>query len=151
MRRLGTLLVITFLVGTLAATDPASAATAQAETRFQQSARTTTNAVRAHHDLPRAGYGSCLQRKAKAQARRMAAARALSHQDLGQVLRDCHLRSAAENVAYGYPTGTATVKRGWMRSAGHRANILNPGYRLMGIGAVRRGGTWYVAQVFGGR
>ena len=39
-----------------------------------------------------------------------------------------------------------------MRSSGHRANILNKGFRLMGIGA-RKGanGRWYVAQVFGTR
>ncbi len=38
-----------------------------------------------------------------------------------------------------------------MHSDGHRANILNRGYRVMGI-AARKGadGRWYVAQVFGG-
>ena len=37
-----------------------------------------------------------------------------------------------------------------MNSEGHRANILKPDYRLMGIGA-RKGsdGLWYVSQVFG--
>ena len=42
------------------------------------------------------------------------------------------------------------VNDGWMHSPGHRANILNPDYTLMGIGA-RKGhnGRWYVAQVFG--
>ena len=42
------------------------------------------------------------------------------------------------------------VNDGWMNSEGHRANILNPSFRLMGIGA-RKGhnGRWYVAQVFG--
>ena len=44
------------------------------------------------------------------------------------------------------------VNDGWMNSEGHRANILNPSFRLMGIGA-RKGhdGRWYVAQVFGRR
>jgi uncharacterized protein YkwD len=55
-----------------------------------------------------------------------------------------------ENVAYGYPNGRSVVNDGWMRSPGHRANILNPDFRLMGIGA-RKGhdGRWYVAQVLG--
>ena len=37
-----------------------------------------------------------------------------------------------------------------MRSAGHRANILDREFRLLGSGARRSGdGTWYAAQVFG--
>jgi len=43
----------------------------------------------------------------------------------------------AENIAYG--TGGAStpkaIVRMWMHSAGHRANILNPRYRDIGIGA----------------
>jgi uncharacterized protein YkwD len=43
----------------------------------------------------------------------------------------------AENIAYG--TGGASTPRSivtmWMHSAGHRANILNPRFRDIGIGA----------------
>jgi uncharacterized protein YkwD len=57
----------------------------------------------------------------------------------------------AENVAYGYDTGRKVV-RGWMHSEGHRRNILNGKFRLLGM-AVRRSdnGTPYAAQVFGRR
>jgi uncharacterized protein YkwD len=45
-----------------------------------------------------------------------------------------------ENIAWG--TGTvstpASIVRSWMRSPGHRANILSPRYREIGIGVVRR-------------
>jgi uncharacterized protein YkwD len=52
-------------------------------------------------------------------------------------------------VAYGYPSGSAVVA-GWMGSSGHRANILNSSYRLLGVGAVQSSdGRWYAAQVFG--
>ena len=80
----------------------------------------------------------------------MAQQEQMFHQDLGAVMRDCKLNTAGENVAYGYGTGKSVVNDGWMNSEGHRANILNPSYRLMGIGA-RKGhnGRWYVAQVFG--
>jgi uncharacterized protein YkwD len=39
-----------------------------------------------------------------------------------------------------------------MKSPSHRANILNPSFTLMGIGA-RKGhnGRWYVSQVFGSK
>ena len=70
------------------------------------------------------------------------------HQDLGPILRECNLRTVGENVAYGYPSGSA-VMAGWMASSGHRANILNSSYRLLGVGAVQSSdGRWYAAQVF---
>jgi uncharacterized protein YkwD len=44
--------------------------------------------------------------------------------------------SAAENIAWG--TGEFATPRaifiGWMRSSGHRANILNPSFRDLGVG-----------------
>ena len=80
----------------------------------------------------------------------MAQREQLFHQDLGAVLRDCHLSAAGENVAAGFPNGKSVVNNGWMSSEGHRANILNPSFTTVGIGA-RKGhnGQWYVAQVFG--
>jgi uncharacterized protein YkwD len=40
---------------------------------------------------------------------------------------------AAENIAKGQPT-PAAVMQAWMNSAGHRTNILNCGYRNLGVG-----------------
>ena len=57
-----------------------------------------------------------------------------------------------ENIAAGYATPSA-VMDGWMSStAGHRDNILNPGYREIGVGYYQggRGGTYWV-QDFGTR
>ncbi len=107
-----------------------------------------TNARRIDHDLRRLTRGDCVQDFARRQAVRMAAQRRMFHQDLGRVLRSCNLVAVGENVAYGYPSGGATV-RAWMRSPGHRANILGTRYRGMGLAARRAGGVWYVAQVFG--
>jgi uncharacterized protein YkwD len=57
----------------------------------------------------------------------------------------------AENIAAGYTT-PESVMAGWMGSAGHRDNLLNPGYREVGVGYVR-GGSWrhYWVQDFGTR
>jgi uncharacterized protein YkwD len=41
--------------------------------------------------------------------------------------------SMAENIAVGYSSAAAVVK-GWMNSPGHRQNILNCGYSMIGIG-----------------
>ena len=56
-----------------------------------------------------------------------------------------------ENIAAGYSSPEAVVA-GWMASPGHRANILNPDYREIGIG-LAAGGTYgaYWTQEFGAR
>jgi uncharacterized protein YkwD len=55
----------------------------------------------------------------------------------------------AENVAYGQGSPAAAIGS-WMGSAGHRANILNPGLRELGT-ALAHGsdGRPYYVQVFG--
>jgi uncharacterized protein YkwD len=53
-----------------------------------------------------------------------------------------------ENIAAGYPDAEA-VMQGWMDSEGHRANILNCDYEVIGIGVADRDGTLYWVQNFG--
>lgn len=56
---------------------------------------------------------------------------------------------AGENIAWGYPTASGVVNA-WMRSPGHRANILNCGAKAIGAGvAYAADGTPYYTQVFG--
>jgi hypothetical protein len=49
----------------------------------------------------------------------------------------------AENLAIGYSEATAVVE-GWLKSEGHRRNLLNPNYRFLGVGEAehRRGKVW---------
>ncbi|KAK9701072.1 hypothetical protein K7432_011895 [Basidiobolus ranarum] len=54
-------------------------------------------------------------------------------------------RAIGENVAKGY-TSIESVVVGWMNSAGHRRNILNPQYTSFGSGHVAKGNYW--TQVF---
>ena len=42
-------------------------------------------------------------------------------------------RTWGENIAAGYPSASETVNQ-WMNSPGHRANILNPNFRELGVG-----------------
>lgn len=54
-----------------------------------------------------------------------------------------------ENIAYGYATPEA-VMQAWLNSAGHRANIENPSFRTLGVGAASSStGRIYWAQAFG--
>ena len=50
-------------------------------------------------------------------------------------------KSAAENIAKGQKTPQAVVNS-WMNSSGHRANILNPSYKKIGVGYVVNGNYW---------
>lgn len=74
-----------------------------------------------------------------------ASGHSLSHQDsLGRMpparARDCgYPGGAAENIAYGFPSAAATLTA-WMGSPGHRANILNSTYKMIGIGL--HGSAW---------
>ncbi|WP_242902990.1 CAP domain-containing protein [Actinomadura terrae] len=64
-------------------------------------------------------------------------------------MEDAGYRSpGAENIAKGYATAAAVVA-GWMKSPGHRANILNCDLRAIGVGmAAGRGGPLWT-QDFG--
>lgn len=60
-------------------------------------------------------------------------------------------RFVGENIAWNQKT-PAQVLDGWMKSEGHRANILRPEYTEIGVAVVRNGkGQPYWVQVFGKR
>ena len=53
-----------------------------------------------------------------------------------------------ENIAMGQRTADK-VMAAWLTSAGHRANILRPGFGSIGVCAYRVNGVTYWAQLFG--
>jgi uncharacterized protein YkwD len=60
-----------------------------------------------------------------------------------------YAKPSAENIAWGYRTA-AQVVDGWMKSPGHRTNILNCQSKTVGVGAVfSANGTPYYTQDFG--
>lgn len=57
-------------------------------------------------------------------------------------------RGAGENIAWGQKTPEA-VMNAWMNSEGHRANILNPNFKKIGVGyRTNSQGTTYWTQLF---
>lgn len=57
----------------------------------------------------------------------------------------------AENIAFGQPSA-ASVVQGWMNSPGHRANIMNCRFNLIGVGAAKNSqGRIYWTQDFAAR
>jgi uncharacterized YkwD family protein/spore coat assembly protein SafA len=56
--------------------------------------------------------------------------------------------AAGENIAYGQKTPQA-VMNDWMKSPGHRSNILNSTYNQIGVGVAKAAnGTFYWTQMF---
>jgi uncharacterized protein YkwD len=97
-----------------------------------------TNAERAKYGLASLEVDRSLMQSARAHASWMASNRRLVHTR----------RPVAENIAMGQPHSLSVV-RDWMSSPGHRANILNRGYRRIGVAAYRTpGGTIYWCEQF---
>lgn len=142
------LLALTLLVA--APTAPAEAATPAQ--KYGKAAQKATNTVRANRDRVKLKANPCLRKHARRHAKAMAKQQSIWHQDMRAVLEACNLTMVGENVAMGYPTGRAVVRQGWMKSEGHRRNILRKEYRL-GVVVARKGddGLWYAAQLFGRR
>jgi uncharacterized protein YkwD len=111
------------------------------------------NRERAAHRLPALQWNAALASAARAHAQKMAQAGTLSHQfegemDMGTRFRvaGVQFRTAAENVALG-PTA-ADIHAQWMKSPGHRDNILDPALDSLGVAVVVRNGQLFTVQDF---
>jgi uncharacterized protein YkwD len=119
---------------------------------------TLTNAERSDRGRTRLNANPQLMRAAQLHAEQMAHAGRLAHDlpDASYPRTEDRLAAAryrwqmyGENVAQGQSSAEEAL-RGWMNSAGHRKNILNPAYTELGAGyAVDRAGRPYFVQVFG--
>jgi uncharacterized protein YkwD len=105
------------------------------------------NARRAAAGLRPLVVSPCATRFAAPWSAHMAATNRLVHQSLAPMLR-CPARGAGENIAYGNVSADQMMAM-WMNSPGHRANILNPRFNRIGVGAVRTtSGRWWGTQDF---
>jgi uncharacterized protein YkwD len=104
-----------------------------------------TNRARARNHVARLTMSSQLHTVAQAWAQHLAKTRRLVHNPKlqAQVSKRCpHWTAIGENIAYGYGHHPGTLFRAYMRSPGHRANILDDRYTQVGIATVtlhRRG------------
>src|SRR4051812_8952978 len=156
MRRTRALLVtvlasaaISGLAGTTNAQASVAAAPAGSLTSVAYVSRIVVlvNAQRAAHGLRPLIVSPCATHFAAPWSTHMAATSTLVHQSLAPMLR-CPARTAGENIAYGNVTADQMMTM-WMNSPGHRANILNPAFTRIGVGAVRTtSGRWWATQDF---
>jgi uncharacterized protein YkwD len=107
------------------------------------------NGERRAHGLKPLSPSRRLERAAARHSRDMVRRRYFAHESLSgasfvdRIRRSGYLRRAsrwmvAENLAWGAGTraSAAAIVDAWMRSPGHRRNVLTPGYRHVGIGIV---------------
>ncbi len=122
---------------------------------------TITNNKRRNRGCRALGVNNALMSAAQTHTDKMARrgrGGTLSHQLPGEASVPVRIRRAGynwrqwgENVAAGQTTAQA-VMRAWMRSPGHRRNILTCSFRHIGVGlAYARNGTPYWTQDFGRR
>lgn len=112
------------------------------------------NKKRAKHGLRSLKRHKALQRAAQRHSNRMEDSGCFSHQCSGEGSLDARLRSTgyisgarswrySENIAWGKGRRATprAIVRAWMRSSGHRANILGSSFRHIGVGFAK--GTPY--------
>lgn len=106
----------------------------------EQQVLALTNQERAKSGCGPLTFDKSLTRAAEAHAADMVAEHFFAHDSLDGRSPFDRMKAAgfaggsmAENIAVGYSTPAAVVG-GWMKSPGHRANILNCGYTVIGIG-----------------
>jgi uncharacterized protein YkwD len=107
------------------------------------------NRVRTRRDLHRLKPDACLtNRVAQPWADELARTRVFRHSDLHEGRRICRVAWIGENLAKGFATPRQAM-RAFMRSPGHRRNLLTPRWRAVGLGvAVDRNGSIYWSQNF---
>src|SRR5215210_1805628 len=113
-------------------------------TRAETSLLQTVNQVRAQHGLAALRLDVRLERSARAYSAYMLRTGTFAHGDFRSRIARYGARGPAvgENLAWAVGSnGTAEgVVRMWLASPSHRANLLRPGFRRIGIG--RRVGTF---------
>ena len=102
------------------------------------------NAARADHGLPPLRVSADLASYARAHSASMSGSRSLFHTGDFRVL--CCWSSISENVAFDDTARAA--HRALMRSPSHRADMLDPTKRGVGVGVVRSGGQLWITQLF---
>lgn len=135
-------------------TSPAPAGSRTTAQRLASDLFERLNAERRARGLAALDWDGDLARVAGDWSGQMARTGNFSHRDLGAAggLPGMSKFSAlGENIAWveGYPSMGNQLHVGWMRSEGHRANMLQRGFDSVGIGVVCSGGRAWATQNFG--
>jgi uncharacterized protein YkwD len=142
-------ITISLLVVAVLATGSASTGVRAAELSKRERMLRLLNQTRRNHGLPTLRLNLELSASAWQHSKRMASRNRLFHTaNLYEAVRAWSPSTWGENV--GVARRLRRVRTLWMRSGGHRDNILNPRFRRIGIGVVTARGLVWVTTIFYG-
>lgn len=141
------------------AAEDANQPSLSAAEEIEQRAFAATNAARQEKGLPALTWDSELCQLARIHSEKMVRLGFFSHETPdGSRLKEraraagiAHFQTLGENIAFnqGFDDPGAFAVEHWMKSPGHRANILNPRFQQAAIGVfVAPNGTVYLTQDF---
>jgi uncharacterized protein YkwD len=129
-----------FVVAVLAPAASAGHQTAALNQR-ERSLLSVVNEVRVNHGLRPLRVDPALARVARSYTATMIRTDVFTHGDMYGRLVQSGARGPmyGENLAWGTGAYASArhVVRGWMESPGHRANLLRPGWKRIGLGALK--------------
>lgn len=143
----GYLLATLLAPGLLLATAGSTSAGCYDYTRLDKAFARRTNAARVNNDVGKLKLDPQLARVARYHTREMIRKGELVHTPITKLgRRVTRWVALAENIGMG--GSVKSLHRAFMKSAGHRANIINAGYEFLGIGAIKKGKKIWVTVVF---
>lgn len=128
-----------------------------ATTKIEAAVRQGINKERVKYKLKPLQNNDKLAQVARRYSRQMAAQNFFSHTGADGSTLD--KRVQADGISYwvvgenlftstNIPQPVPAAVEGWMKSPGHRENILRPVFRETGVGVWRAGNTYYITQLF---
>lgn len=132
--------------------EPPAASDAAPERAMERAIFDMVNEEREERGLSPLHWDQQLARRARQWSADMAAAGRLEHQDAQEMQEAVEGYTAlGENIFQSSaPVAAGRIHVGWMRSEGHRVNVLRPGFDRLGVGVVcdETGEVW-ATQRFG--
>lgn len=136
---------------------PNTAAQSSSITQMETAVHKGINQQRQKHGLPPLKIDTTLSKVARDYSRRMSVEKFFSHYDAQGKSAADRVRAAGktysavgENLftSTNAPDPVAASVQGWMKSKGHRENILNKTFTHTGIGIWKNGNTYHFTQLF---
>jgi uncharacterized protein YkwD len=116
------------------------------ETEFKKQ----TNQDRSQHGVAKLQLDPELSKVAHKRVRHLVKINALVHtSDISKNIT--RWNELGENIGYDYSYSVSSLQNAFMDSPGHRANILKPGYRYLGVGTKEAKGRLWVVVLFESR
>ena len=125
----------------------AQAASAAVTAGYEARVLYLVNAERVKFGRAKLTLSACPERYAESWTAHLASTGRFYHRDMMTYLRACKVSRVAENIARGNVSAERIVAA-WMKSPGHRKNILNGQLTKIGVGAVHARGVWTITTDF---